>query len=57
MKEFLAKHSLEIIGIAIAVTIPVVGVWGERRHRGKTEEDRKLRVHFNDKKGLKEVTP
>ena len=46
MKEFLAKHSLEIIGIAIAVIIPVVAAWVERRHRKKMEEDRKLRVHF-----------
>jgi len=55
VKEFLATHSLEIIGIAIAVIIPLVAVWVEWRHRKKTEEDRKLRVHFNELK--KEAEP
>ena len=50
MKEFLAERSLEIIGIAIAVIIPAVGVWVERRHRKKIEEDKKLRVHFEELK-------
>ena len=57
MKEFLAKHSLEVIGIAIAVIIPLVAAWVERRHRKKTEEDRKLRVHFEElKKEAESVT-
>lgn len=55
VKEFLAKHSLEVIGIAIAVIIPLVAAWIERRHRKKTEEDRKLRVHFEELK--KEAEP
>jgi len=50
VKEFLAKHSLEVIGIAIAVIIPLVAVWVERRHRKKTEQDRKLRAHFEELK-------
>ena len=55
MKEFLAKHPLEIIGIVLAVIIPAVAVWVERRHTKKTEEDRKLRVHFKELK--KEAEP
>lgn len=50
MKEFLATHTVEAVGIIIAA-ITAVGVFAgpwfaSWRHRKKTEEDTRLSVHF-----------
>jgi len=50
MKEFLAAHIIEVIGIVsgvvVAVVVPLLG----RRRRKKVEQDKKLRVHFEELK-------
>ncbi len=59
MREFLAAHTLEVIGIAIAAITAIgvfVGPWlASRRQRKKTEQDRKLRAHFDELKGEAEL--
>lgn len=54
MKEFLAEHSAEAIGIIIAAITAIgvfVGPWfASWRQRKNTEQDRKLKAHFEDLK-------
>lgn len=52
MKEFLAAHIIEVIGIAFAaITAIGVGPWlASRRQRKIAEQDTKLRAHFEDLK-------
>lgn len=54
MKEFLAAHTLEAIGIAIAA-VTAVGVFlgpqlANRQQRKHTEQNKKLRAHFEELK-------
>ena len=52
MKEFLAAHTVEAIGIVIAAITAIgvfVGPWfASWRQRKNTEQDRKLRAHFEE---------
>jgi hypothetical protein len=54
MKEFLAAHTVEALGIAIAAITAIgvfVGPWlASRRQRRIAEQDRKLRAHFENLK-------